>query len=178
MSLIITGGKFRGHPLKSSKAEILRPTSGRVREALFSKIQFEIENSEFLDLFAGVGSVGLEALSRGAKSVTLVESHHQIFECLEYNCQKLDKEKLTQRKKQDVHLFCKTRVAAFDIVYADPPYQYNPQNLLNLTKPLCRGGGLVILQISAREKPQWLSEATDVKNYGESQLAFFNLTEP
>ena len=69
----ITGGQFGGRNLKVPKTDLIRPTQDRVREALFNILAPELEGADFLDLFAGCGAVGLEALSRGAKSVTFVE---------------------------------------------------------------------------------------------------------
>ena len=73
----ITGGEFGGRNLKVPKSDAIRPTQDRVREALFNMIQFEVPGSDFLDLFAGSGAVGIEALSRGAKSATFVESNRR-----------------------------------------------------------------------------------------------------
>ena len=69
----IAGGKWRGRALKAPPGDVLRPTQDRVREALFSMLMHETPGARFLDLFAGVGGVGLEALSRGAADCTFVE---------------------------------------------------------------------------------------------------------
>ena len=68
----IAGGEWRGRNLKSPKGDLVRPTQDRVREALFSMLQNDIPGAKFLDVFAGSGAVGLEALSRGAASATFV----------------------------------------------------------------------------------------------------------
>ena len=81
----ITGGEFGGRNLKVPKSDAIRPTQDRVREALFNIIQFEIGGADFLDLFAGSGAVGLEALSRGAKSVTFVEANRRHLAVLNEN---------------------------------------------------------------------------------------------
>ena len=81
----ITGGEFGGRNLKVPKSDAIRPTQDRVREALFNIIQFEVPGSDFLDLFAGSGAVGIEALSRGAKSATFVEANRRHFAVLEEN---------------------------------------------------------------------------------------------
>ena len=81
----ITGGEFGGRILKVPKSDAIRPTQDRVREALFSIIQCEVAGSDFLDLFAGSGAVGLEALSRGAKSVTFVEQDRRHLAVLKEN---------------------------------------------------------------------------------------------
>ena len=81
----ITGGEFGGRNLKVPKTDAIRPTQDRVREALFNIIQCEIAGADFLDLFAGSGAVGLEALSRGAKSVTFVEANRKHITILNEN---------------------------------------------------------------------------------------------
>ena len=85
----ITGGEFGGRNLKVPKSDAIRPTQDRVREALFNIIQFEVAGGEFLDLFAGSGAVGLEALSRGAKSVTFVERERRHLAVLRENLESL-----------------------------------------------------------------------------------------
>ena len=81
----ITGGEFGGRNLLVPKSDAIRPTQDRVREALFSILQTEIPDCDFLDLFAGSGAVGLEALSRGAKSATFVESNRRHVSVLKRN---------------------------------------------------------------------------------------------
>ena len=81
----ITGGEFGGRNLKVPKSDAIRPTQDRVREALFNIIQCEVPGCDFLDLFAGSGAVGLEALSRGAKSVTFVEANRRHLAVLNEN---------------------------------------------------------------------------------------------
>lgn len=81
----ITGGKFGGRNLKVPKSDAIRPTQDRVREALFNILAPEIAGSDFLDLFAGCGAVGLEALSRGARSATFVEQNRKHLAVLNEN---------------------------------------------------------------------------------------------
>ena len=81
----ITGGEFCGRILKVPKTDAVRPTQDRVREALFNIIQCEVPGADFLDLFAGSGAVGLEALSRGAKSATFVEQDRRHIAALKEN---------------------------------------------------------------------------------------------
>ena len=81
----ITGGSFGGRNLLVPKSDEIRPTQDRVREALFNIIQFEVPGCDFLDLFAGSGAVGIEALSRGAASVTFVEQNRRHVAVLEKN---------------------------------------------------------------------------------------------
>ena len=86
----ITGGEFGGRNLKVPKSDAIRPTQDRVREALFNIIQFEVPGRDFLDLFAGSGAVGIEAVSRGAKSATFVEANRRHLAVLEENLASLE----------------------------------------------------------------------------------------
>jgi len=123
----ITSGLFRGRNLRVP-AKHVRPTQDRVREALFSSLQTLVPACRFLDLFAGTGSVGLEALSRGAGHVTSVEAQRSTFELLMKNSSELTgPAQLTQAHhavQRDVGAFLApgNRGEPYDIVFADPPY--------------------------------------------------------
>jgi 16S rRNA (guanine966-N2)-methyltransferase len=104
---------------------LTRPTSGRIREALFNIIQFEVEGIKFLDLFAGSGAMGIEAISRGAASATLVEISRSCCKYIEKNIETLG-------IKSQCHVICDDAFEAlkrferdkqsFDVIYIDPPY--------------------------------------------------------
>jgi 16S rRNA (guanine966-N2)-methyltransferase len=123
----ITSGIFRGRKLRVP-AKHVRPTQDRVREALFSSLQARVPGCRFLDLFAGTGSVGLEAISRGAAQVTSVEGQRSTFELMGTNSRELTgPAQLTEAHQmvpRDVRAFldAKNRGEPFDIVFADPPY--------------------------------------------------------
>lgn len=121
----IIGGIHRKRKLKSPKTEATRPTSSLLRETLFNICQWEIGDASFLDLFAGAGAVGLEALSRGAKKATFVDHDRQSAKIIEENIQLLEETERAELLCQDVFqalsLFEK-RGARFDIIFADPPY--------------------------------------------------------
>ena len=101
----ITGGEFGGRNLKVPKSDAIRPTQDRVREAVFNIIQFEVAGSDFLDLFAGSGAVGLEAFSRGARSVTFVEANRRHLSVL----------------KENLTLLCSTSTSDFDLTKCPYP---------------------------------------------------------
>ncbi len=119
----IIGGAWRGRKLyfPSSPAS-LRPTPDRVRETLFNWLQFEIPGRRCLDLFAGSGALGIEALSRGATAVTLVEHDAVAADAILSSLQRLDADRgVVQR--QDAFAFLAGAVERpFDIVFLDPPY--------------------------------------------------------
>ena len=118
---VITG-TAKGIPLKTLDGNDVRPTSQKVKEAVFSSIQFEIEGRSVLDLFAGSGQLGIEALSRGAKKATFVDASNQSISIVKEN---LNKTRLMEKAvvlRCDFNTFLKTTTDTFDIVFIDPPY--------------------------------------------------------
>ncbi len=118
----IIGGKWRGRKLPVPDVEGLRPTANRLRETLFNWLQFDIEGLAALDLFAGTGALGLEALSRGAARCVLVETQRQARQTLEANIQRLDATASTQVVAQPALDWLATSSARFDLVFVDPPF--------------------------------------------------------
>jgi 16S rRNA (guanine(966)-N(2))-methyltransferase RsmD len=125
MSLRILGGKYKNRLLNTPKGEQTRPSLGIVRKSLFDILQQEIEGSVFLDLFAGSGAIGFEALSRGARQVTFVDSHKFCVECLYKNAEMLGCKDEVQIMSCDVNQALKMlgkMGKCFDLIYIDPPY--------------------------------------------------------
>ncbi len=182
MGLSITGGFFKGHKLWTDKHSTkVRPTSSKVRQALFNTLATRVAGSAFADLYAGSGSVGLEAYSRGAREVVLVEKDVRSFEGLKANCTLLrernpDMGVLRTVKSDAAELGAKTDFAGyFDIVFADPPFQDDFSRLWDKVRPLVAEGGCAVLQFPSRIRPLWLAEAHSIREYGESGLAYFHL---
>lgn len=127
--LRIIGGQWRGRKLSFPAVENLRPTPDRVRETLFNWLQMDIPNARCLDLFAGSGVLGLEALSRGAAQVVFLEQNLQASKTIETHLAVLTANETTTRAK----ILCTNALGhvnlsapkgeAFDIVFLDPPYQ-------------------------------------------------------
>ena len=117
----IISGKYKGKALDVPKKGA-RPTLGALRESLFNILQHEIEEATFLDLFAGGGSVGCEALSRGAKNVCFVEHDRRSCEVIKKNCASLGVEKAVTIYCSDVFKAL-PKMKTHDIVFADPPYE-------------------------------------------------------
>ena len=121
---IITGSA-RGMNLKTLEGEATRPTLQRAKEVIFSAIQFDIEGRRVLDLFAGSGQMGLEALSRGAERCVFVDKSPDAFEVIKANAQKTHLYKncrIVSSDYADYLLSAKRSGAVFDIVFLDPPY--------------------------------------------------------
>ena len=194
----ITGGEFGGRNLKVPKSDAIRPTQDRVREALFNIIQFEVAGSDFLDLFAGSGAVGLEALSRGAKSVTFVERERRHLAVLKEN---VDATSSSRQGRGDSLLIGRGEDAAstsviaadcyrwiasysgpgFTIGFADPPYALGEEKgyaqvLATLAeRGVIRPGGLFVAEMTAVQKaeetPGW--ELVRDRTYGKTRLCIW-----
>lgn len=126
MSMRIIGGEFKNRLLKAPKGLKTRPTLAIMRKAVFDMLQFTIPNARFLDLFAGSGLMGIEALSRGAAHAAFIDNDRTAIRCIEDNLKLLN-----LQNKSEVHLcdaftalqkFAKKK-SAFDVIYIDPPYK-------------------------------------------------------
>lgn len=173
----IIAGAARGRRLSVPEAGT-RPTTDRVREAVFNILaaRVDFDGAAVLDLFAGSGALGLEALSRGAASVVLVESASKAAKVIEANIRStgLAGAVVARRRVVD-HLRTQGRVA--DIVFADPPYDLPDEQLSELLRLLAAGrvvpGGMVVVERSARSAAtEWPEEFTDVqvRQYGETRI--------
>jgi 16S rRNA (guanine966-N2)-methyltransferase len=153
----IIAGKWRGRPLKAPPGHSTRPTSDRVREALFSMLASRLDSFKDLkvcDLFAGTGALGLEALSRGAAHCTFVESDRAALEALKANIATLDADDATVRAAAAEHF----SGGPFDLVFADPPYQ-SGLGQRALAKISLAAGGWASLE-TARDEPVLLESFT------------------
>ena len=124
--MLIIAGHYRHQKLLSPKSDQTRPTSNRLRETLFNICQQAIEGKRFLDLFAGSGAMGFEALSRGAGSATFVESNKDALKCIESNVRSLKVESQCQILRGDAFAMLrllKKQGKTFDLIYVDPPYR-------------------------------------------------------
>lgn len=175
------GGRYKGRKLQTdTRASLIRPTSGKVREALFSSLGEALQDQAFVDLYAGSGSVGLEALSRGASEAHLVESHAQSWALLKANCKAVVGEGPEAASaipaKEDALAWCRRMRAegrAFPYVFADPPFRDDFADLADAVLGVLVLGGTAVIQYPTRQPPAWIGRASKVKKYGDSSLAFF-----
>jgi len=182
----ITGGTARGHNLFSPKAgnRNIRPTSDRTREALFNILAPEVSGSTVLDLYAGTGSLGIEALSRGAKSAVFVDQSRQALELIHANlchCFPSPRASLFQLNlaRPDVIQRLKNKLPPellFDLVFLDPPYEKKlAQKTLQMVEKagIIRDRGLVIVEERKDEQlPGQCGtlQLIDQRRYGETGL--------
>ena len=122
----IIGGKYKGHLLKTFSGRTIRPTSEKVREAIFNILGSEIEAAEVLELFAGTGALGFEALSRGAKMVTMVEKDRRALKIIRENTRILgfrDSVQIISRDYRSALRQIGGEDSEYHLVFADPPYR-------------------------------------------------------
>lgn len=122
----VIAGKFRSRPLRSLRGLDVRPTSDRLRETLFSVLALLVEDSVWLDLYAGTGAVGIEALSRGARTVYFVESKRQAAAVIRQNLRSLQIEEgyeVLEREAEPALRRLDSQAVSCDVCFLDPPYR-------------------------------------------------------
>ena len=152
-SIRIIGGRNKSYRIVFKASPNLRPTSDRAKETLFSWLQFEIQNKVCLDLFAGTGSLGFEALSRGTAHVTFVEKDKGLFKNILKNIQDLEYQNNTEVACSAAIKWMKTNKRQFDLIFLDPPFdQVHYEGLLNSIKTagLLSEGGRIYLETDKR----------------------------
>lgn len=143
---VITG-TARGRVLETLPGEDVRPTTDRVKEAMFSIVQFELEGRRVLDLFSGSGQLGIEALSRGAAYAVFVDSSAQSVDCTKKNLIKTGLKTNSSVVQADSLTFIKTTKDSFDIALLDPPYSEGLlQRALPLVAEKMNDGGVIICE--------------------------------
>ncbi len=144
----IVAGKARGFRLQTLPGEdTTRPTTERVKESVFSMLQFEIEGRTVLDLFAGSGQMGLEAVSRGATFAVFVDSSKDACEVVRSNARGAKLSEQMRIVNTNAQSFCRQVTDRFDMVFLDPPYRAGllPSLLVDVL-PLMRVGGTVVCE--------------------------------
>ena len=145
---VITG-KARGVVLKTPDGMLTRPTADRVKEALFSIIQFDLPAAKVLDLFGGTGQLGIEALSRGAKSAVFVDSRDDACNLIKENLRRTKLSASANVVKSDYLAFLKNTKETFDIIFLDPPYAevFLENSLKMITEiDILQSGGIIVAE--------------------------------
>ena len=183
----IIAGKYRGRKLKSPPSLATRPTSDRLRETLFNILAPRIKGARFLDLCAGTGAVGIEALSRGAAHVTFVDKSRKMCALIDANLDALDAEReeleiVTAEAADFLRRHIKRKERAFDVVFFDPPYATNYEDVLTLAGERASQGldGDAIVIVEHHKKKSLPDEFHVLKRYRElkqsdSVLSFYQV---
>ena len=175
----IVGGEYRSRKLAEFKGEAIRPTADSVRESLFNILRNRVEGCNFLDAFCGTGAVGLEALSRGAASVTFNDFSRESLSVLKKNLEILKvSERVIVKNSEASALLAgyakESEERKFDIIYLDPPYLAGAENAFPFVAGALRKSGVAVYE---NEKP-FAGKAeglivTDERKYGRVYLTFF-----
>lgn len=152
----IIAGRFRRRLLKSPPGKLTRPSTDRVREAVFNLIEsrIDLEGARVLDLFAGTGALGLEALSRGAETAVFVEKNPSVLRIVRENADLLGAAHPCLFLCADAVAYLKRpAVERFDVIFADPPYGFEEvQQLPDLARPFLSQEGLFVLEHDAGKR--------------------------
>lgn len=148
---VITGSA-RGRKLQTLEGRDVRPTTDKVKESVFSIIQFQIQGRVFVDLFAGSGQMGIEALSRGAEKAYLVDQSLKAIRVIEQNVKACGFEENAKICRQDAQGFLVSARENFDVVYVDPPFE---KGLIDEVMPLLsrkmNKGGVILCESADNE---------------------------
>jgi 16S rRNA (guanine966-N2)-methyltransferase len=165
----IIAGEFKGRRLKTPASTTVRPTADRVREAWFSIVQRSLRGARVLDLYAGTGALGLEALSRGAASADFVDVNRPALTTLRANIKLLDVAERTVIHRQDALKFVEQlRPGQYDVAFADPPYSSKQAALLVATFRLRPFARIFAIEHPA-DQPM---PGDDTRRYGDTGVTF------
>lgn len=179
----IVAGKYRGRKLNSFQGVNVRPTSDRVKEALFNILGNDIYNCTFLDLFSGTGNIGIEALSRGASNVVFVDSSAESINIINDNIKSLKIDsghKIVNSDYLSAVNHFSIECIQFDIIYIDPPYckdiEYNLLGVISDMNILNKNGLIVIEHKHSDKMPNTVKSFDKIreKKYGNSKLSFYS----
>jgi|TARA_B110000090_G_scaffold175702_1_gene197980 16S rRNA (guanine966-N2)-methyltransferase len=181
----IISGNFKGKKILLPRDKLTRPLKDLTKESIFNIIKhsklldINLENSNILDLFSGVGSFGLECLSRGAASVTFLESYKEVLTILKKNINNLKQQNYSEIIEKNI--FAENTLKAlnnkFDIIFMDPPYKEKKLvDLLNIIMKLklLKNNGIIIIHRHKKEEDIFPNEFNIIikKNYGISKIIF------
>jgi len=184
----IISGNFKGKKILLPKDKLTRPLKDLTKESIFNIIQhsklldINLENSKILDLFSGVGSFGLECLSRGAKNVTFFESYKEVLTVLKKNIDSLKLQSFSSIIEKDIFAENTLKVlnGKFDIIFMDPPYK--EKKIINLLDviiklKLLKDDGVIIIHRHKKEENKFPNNFNILieKNYGISKIIFGNI---
>ena len=175
---VITG-KARGVQLKTPEGMLTRPTTDRVKEALFSIINFDIPGARVLDLFGGTGQLGIEALSRGAKSAVFVDQREEACKLIRENLKRTKLEQDARVVRGDYMDYLRSCREQFDIILLDPPYAevFLENALKRITEiDILQSGGIIVAERPLGKELPWEFEgfqrSRDYK-YGKILLTIY-----
>jgi len=173
----INSGSFGGREIAQPPENITRPVTQKVRAAIFSTLG-DVEGLTVLDLYAGSGALGLEALSLGAQSAVFVDNSAKATDVIRKNISALDVKNRTNLKQQSAKRYLQDSSDTFDLIFFDPPYAVFDTDVLPKVTKLLTPNGVAIISCSSKTKlPTKLDSAAQIKAkiYGDTQIAYYKL---
>ena len=182
----IISGSFKGKKIFEPKNSLTRPLKDLTKESIFNiivhsnKLKINLSNALVLDLFSGVGSFGLECLSRGVKEVTFIENYKEVLPVLKKNLQNLDVNNYKIIEKDIYNLDTLEKIEnKFDIIFLDPPYKYKNLEILIeriYSNKILNAKGIIIMHRHKKEKDTFPKKINIIeeKKYGISKIIFFS----
>lgn len=177
----VVSGNKRGKKLKTLEGLDVRPTTDRIKEAIFSSLQFDIPNCNFLDLFSGSGQMGIEALSRGARSATFVDNNIKSIQVIKDNLKETELfEKAIVLTSDGIEFLTQTS-QKYDIIFLDPPYNMGlSQVSLSKIENCINQDGIIVCEHKYGEDiPKNVGEFEIFKNkkYGQIEITIYKKLE-
>ncbi len=170
MSIRICAGRYGSRRIECP-AKGVRPTTDRVKQAIFSTLPFDLAGTRVLDLFAGSGNLGIEALSRGSEEVVFVDSSRMCTEVIRKNLSSLKADEQTKVVKSDVRSFVEKCGDKFDVIFMDPPYNKGlASELAPRVYRLLKTGGVLVVEHSPDE-PISL-HPWKIRTYGDTVITY------
>ena len=169
----VISGKYKGRKLCEVKKLHVRPTQAKVRKSVFQILE-PFDGMEVLDLYAGVGTLGIEAMSRGASRADFVEKNRRIFKVLKKNIDLFDSEKCDLFLYDALQFINQIKNQSYDIIFADPPYAEVSFHIIkSKVEKILRPGGIFCMEM---KKEQIKLPDVRVKHYGSTQVVFWRAT--
>lgn len=173
----VISGKYKGRNLNGFNIDGTRPTMDRVKESLFGSIQGYISDSVFLDLFAGSGSIGIEALSMGARECHFVDNSNDIFNILKSNLVGIDGSYIYKNDYKNALCMFHDKSIKFDVIFLDPPYKLNLINnsiKLVMDYELLNDNGIIVCEYESEVIDDFFNlELIKCKKYGDKYISIY-----
>ncbi|ACF11653.1 methyltransferase [Chlorobaculum parvum NCIB 8327] len=174
----IHAGRYRGRKIRHLPSRDIRPCTSRVKKSLFDTLaaRIDFEGIDVLDLFAGFGNLGFEALSRGARSVCFVEQNRKALDTMKQTAADIGVQSSARFVMADVSAFLKRQEGPFELVFCDPPYRWEDYELLIrsiLDTGLLAADGLLLIEHHASHDFSQSRGYLFHKDYGTTRVSFF-----
>jgi len=173
----VIAGKYKGLKIQTINKTATRPVMSKMKESIFSSLQFELNNAEVLDLFAGSGSLGLESLSRGAFSCVFVEISKEAVEIITENLKSIEEDVIIENN--DVLTWINQSKNKYDLIFVDPPFEFSSMRvsllLDSIYKNLKDTGKIIVHRHSSSDRTNIVKklELDKEKTFGQSVLSIY-----